>query len=112
MRCLAAKNGMIMRIIFGFLFFTSIFFYYGKNVHSREDEKPALEEGQCSAEQKENPCPLDMPLTKKDLGCSCGIDVLQKRHFRTLMLISNTKAVLMCQENKAIKVKFNPRYRN
>ncbi|MBI4636096.1 MAG: hypothetical protein HY727_07060 [Candidatus Rokubacteria bacterium] len=48
---------------------------------------------------------MNAVLTSEALGCRCGKEALEEKHFRTLRLIrSRTPYVLVCKEQEAIGI--------
>lgn len=80
---------------------------FGQTQGAEGGASPYGEAGSCY-DPGENPCPVNVPLTREDLGCLCGDDVLGEEHFKTLSYVVTGNVVLMCKDNKAIRVTFKP----
>lgn len=98
----------IQSIIFGSLFLTMGCVSAIVQGQNTEPEIPPYGETLSCYEQAENPCPVNVPLTQDDLGCLCGDDVLGEEHFKTLSYVVTGNVVLMCKDDKAIRVTFKP----
>lgn len=59
----------------------------------------------CPRDTSAPACPVNAVLTSEALGCRCGKEALEEKHFRTLRLIrSRTPYVLVCKEQEAIGI--------
>jgi len=73
--------------------------------HGQESAPPKHADQEPSPQSSRHPCPVNLALTKDQLGCWCGEEGLHEKHFKTLTLLrSNTRFVLVCKDNQRIGV--------